>query len=78
MMMMRKLCLWVGLIALGWSSGASAVPLFVSDPVPTVSFIGDKPILHKDLDSNFQYSATGVDVLYNSESTTHLILSPLG
>ena len=57
-------------MVLGWSSGAGAVPLFVSDPVPTVSFIGDKPILHKDLDSNFQYSATGVDVLYNSESTT--------
>ena len=28
---MRKLCLWVGLIALGWSSGAGAVPIVVKN-----------------------------------------------
>ncbi len=30
-MMMRKLCLWVSLIVLGWSSGASALP--VNNPI---------------------------------------------
>ena len=31
--MMRKLCLWVSLIVLGWSSGASALPL--NNPITT-------------------------------------------
>ena len=74
MRLVRLFLAFVVLVVFGWSSGASAIEVFTSNPLSTISQSGENTVLHKELYAAYnyptRYSQTGTDILGHDDSAT--------